>query len=165
MKPGKDYFAASFFTLILILSLNLFFYRNITGIANMNSASEALNGLNLQKFSIPQVTTLFIVLLLMMVERMLYRARGHHTQQSAYTAAVSQSKEDNITLVGKHQLAIKLVIHVVLVLYVHYELCMILPRDSLSLLTPSKRLPLIFYYLIWLYYFTLSSLQLRDGYP
>ena len=68
-------------------------------------------------------------------------------------------------MVGKHQLAIKLVIHVFLVLYVHYELCMILPRDSLSLLTPSKRLPLIFYYLIWLYYFTLSSLQLRDGYP
>jgi piezo-type mechanosensitive ion channel component 1/2 len=48
---------------------------------------------------------------------------------------------------------------------VHYELCMILPRDSLSLLNPTKRLPLIFYYLIWLYYFTLSALQLRDGYP
>ena len=59
---------------------------------------------------------------------------------------------------GKHQLAIKLVIHVALVVYVHYELCIVLPRDSLSLLTPSKRLPLIFYYLIWLYYFTLSSL-------
>jgi piezo-type mechanosensitive ion channel component 1/2 len=42
---------------------------------------------------------------------------------------------------------------------------MILPRDSLSLLNPTKRLPLIFYYLIWLYYFTLSALQLRDGYP
>jgi hypothetical protein len=79
VKPGKDYFAASFFTLIVILSLNLFFYRNITGTANLHSASEALNGLNLQKFSIPQVTTLFTVLLLMMIERMLYRARGHHT--------------------------------------------------------------------------------------
>jgi piezo-type mechanosensitive ion channel component 1/2 len=42
---------------------------------------------------------------------------------------------------------------------------MILPRDSLSLLNPTKRLPLILYYLIWLYYFTLSALQLRDGYP
>lgn len=88
VKPGRDYFAASFFSLLVILTLNLFFYRNITGDINSRSASDALNGLNLQKFSIPQVTILFILLLLMMIERMLYRARGYHTQQSgAYSPA------------------------------------------------------------------------------
>jgi hypothetical protein len=31
VKPGKDYFTESFFSLLLVFFYNLFFYRNIMG--------------------------------------------------------------------------------------------------------------------------------------
>jgi hypothetical protein len=71
VKPGRDFFTQSFFSLLCILVLNLFFYRSITG----ESHASALSTATLQRFSIPQVLILFFLLLLMMVERMLYRAR------------------------------------------------------------------------------------------
>ena len=71
------------------------------------------------------------------------------------------TSENNIGIIGKHQLTFKLIIHVTLVIFVHVQLCMIIPRETLTLLTPTKRLPLILYYLVWLNYFVLSALQLR----
>jgi hypothetical protein len=71
VKPGRDYFSSSFFSLLLILVFNLFFFRSVTG----EQHSAALSSANLQRFSIPQVIVLFFLLLLMMTERMLYRAR------------------------------------------------------------------------------------------
>jgi hypothetical protein len=71
VKPGKDFFNQSFFSLLMIFAFNLFFYRSWTG----ESHSSALSSANLQRFSVSQVAILFFVLVLMMIERMLYRVR------------------------------------------------------------------------------------------
>jgi len=54
---------------------------------------------------------------------------------------------------------IKLVLHVILVLIVHIELGLLIPRQN-----PVK-FPLILNYLLWVHYFVHSSLQIKHGYP
>jgi len=46
VKPGKDFFAGSFFSLLLVLSFILFFYRNITG-----EQQNGISTVNLQRFT------------------------------------------------------------------------------------------------------------------
>lgn len=48
VKPGKDFFASNFFSLLLIFVFNLFFYRNVTG----DDKSGSLANISLDRFSI-----------------------------------------------------------------------------------------------------------------
>lgn len=43
VKPGKDYFAQSFFSLLLILAFNLFFFRNWTGESHSSALIQTAN--------------------------------------------------------------------------------------------------------------------------
>jgi hypothetical protein len=140
-----------FFTLLCILILNLFFYRSITGESHVNALSSA----QLQRFSIPQVLILFFLLILMMIERMLYRARAENNPQAA-------SSSTGGTL-SKHQMTIKLIIHVILVMIVHIELGIVLPRQNA--LPICGKVSLVINYFLWVYYFVESCLQLKHGYP
>lgn len=91
--------------------------------------------------------------MLMMVERMLFRVRQ----------VDSQSISVNSSILGKHQLTIKLILHLLLVVFVHVQLGFIVPKQHS--ITYDRKLPLIMIYLLWAYYFVNSALQIRYGYP
>lgn len=60
---------------------------------------------------------------------------------------------------GNHQLTIKLIFHVILVILVHIELGLVLPRKNASqTLFDQHKLPLGFNYFLWVLYFVHSSL-------
>lgn len=72
VKPGQDYFNGNFFTLLALTFYTLLFFKSISGQLAINKLdSLAL----LDHFSSSQVGMLFCLLCLMMIERMLYRAR------------------------------------------------------------------------------------------
>ena len=91
----------------------------------------------------------------MMIERMLYRARQIGTQQHNAFA--------NEGILGRHQLTIKLLLHLFLVFLVHIQLGFLIPRHNLVPL--SDKFSLLFIYTLWILYFIASSLQIRYGYP
>lgn len=53
--------------------------------------------------------------------------------------------------------------HIILVIVVHVQLGFIVPRHNK--ITLVKKFPLIVCYLLWVYYFVSSALQIRYGYP
>ena len=68
VKPGKDYFNGNFFTLLIIFFYTLVFQKHITG-------QKANKTIEFDHFTVAQVFLLLILMILMMVERMLYRTR------------------------------------------------------------------------------------------
>lgn len=85
----------------------------------------------------------------MMLERILFRVR--------------RIAQQNSTFLSRHQLSIKYVIHIVLILYTHISIGFYIPKKNA--ITFDKKLPLLLYYLLWIYNLVYSSLQIRDGYP
>lgn len=73
VKPGKDYFTPIFFILLLVVVLTLIYWKNISGEDKAQSFGAAT--LSLDRFSAVQVITLLMILILLLLERMLYRAR------------------------------------------------------------------------------------------
>ena len=54
VKPGKDFFSANFFTLLLILCFNLFFYKSYATPAGDSPSTMGATALtNMQRFQIP----------------------------------------------------------------------------------------------------------------
>jgi hypothetical protein len=73
VKPGGDYFTPLFFILLLIILYTLIYWKNIAGEDKAQSFHEAT--VSLDRFSTVQVVCLFLIMLLLLFERMLYRAR------------------------------------------------------------------------------------------
>jgi hypothetical protein len=73
VKPGRDFFTNIFFTLLLIIIYTLIYWKNISGEDKAQSFGAAT--VSLDRFSTIQVITLFLILILLLFERMLYRAR------------------------------------------------------------------------------------------
>lgn len=73
VKPGEDYFVAIFFTLLLIIIYTLIYWKNISGENKAQSLGAAT--VSLDRFSTAQVISLFLILMLLLFERMIYRAR------------------------------------------------------------------------------------------
>lgn len=71
VKPGQDYFNGNFFTLLLIFFYQLLFQKHITGQKN----SEEAKTIDFDHFTVAQVFMLLVLMILMMIERMLYRMR------------------------------------------------------------------------------------------
>lgn len=71
VKPGRDYFNGNFFTLLIIFFYTLLFQKSITGA----QSGEETRAIDFDHFTIAQVVLLFTLMLIMMVERMLYRTR------------------------------------------------------------------------------------------
>ena len=66
-KPGRDYFTETFYSLFSVFAFTLLFWKSLNGVS-----SE----IDLNHFTVGQVTLLFVLLLMLLVERMLYRGRG-----------------------------------------------------------------------------------------
>ena len=156
-KPGRDFFAGNFFTLLLISFYILFFFKNITGYV---SSSQAGGGgavsLQLNHFTSHQVLSLFGLFLLMLVERMLYRSRKYNWQHQEGT----DHNEDEFT---KHALSVKLGIYVVLVVMIHFLLGFYLPIKQGT--TLHQHTALWIFYLMWVAHFLYAGLQIKYGYP
>lgn len=75
VKPGRDYFNGNFFTLMLLFFYTLLFQKSITG-AHISEESKAID---FDHFTSSQVILLLSLMLMMMVERMLYRTRKHNS--------------------------------------------------------------------------------------
>jgi ABC-type Fe3+ transport system permease subunit len=88
---------------------------------------------SLDHFSSSQVLLLFMLMLLMMAERMLYRTR--------------KSYSDAGTDWSQHTLTIKLVIYACLVLFVHVQCGFYFPLSQGIKL--NNNLSLLFYYTLW----------------
>mmetsp|Transcript_38644 Transcript_38644/g.58811 ORF Transcript_38644/g.58811 Transcript_38644/m.58811 type:complete len:208 (+) Transcript_38644:372-995(+) len=73
VKPGMDYFTEIFFTLLIIIIYTLIYWKNISGEDKAKSFGAAT--VSLDRFSTVQVISLFLILILLLFERMLYRAR------------------------------------------------------------------------------------------
>ena len=73
VKPGEDFFTQIFFILLLIILYTLIYWKNISGEDKAQSFGEAT--VSLDRFSAIQVICLFLILILLLFERMLYRAR------------------------------------------------------------------------------------------
>jgi len=100
VKPGRDYFTESFFTLFVIFLFTLVYWKQINGFSSQ---------IDLNHFTTGQVILLFALLILLLLERMLYRARS----------------EDNIIL--KNRLAIRLGLYLVQVTLVHFIFTLLWP--------------------------------------
>lgn len=73
VKPGDDFFTPIFFILLIINIYTLIYWKNISGEDKSTSIGEAT--VSLDRFSTIQVLFLFLILMLLLFERMLYRAR------------------------------------------------------------------------------------------
>jgi hypothetical protein len=156
VKPGRDYFSGNFFALLMLLLYDLFFHKNMTQIqAEMEKKYELSSSLS--HFSIAQVFVLFALLMLMQVERMLYRIRTDYKQKAQENGKLPKTELRN------HILTIKLVILLFLVLLVHLILGFTLPLGQQTTMDQSNYI--IVYYLLWMVYFAFSALQIKHGYP
>jgi len=102
------------------------FWKSIVGISNE---------IDLNQFAASQAILLFIILILLLVERMLYRTKGE-------------------TGIAKHRLTIKLFIFAFEVIVIHFLFTYIWPYKGMRL---SDYLPIKVYYIFWLSHFYFSA--------
>jgi hypothetical protein len=163
VKPGKDYFNGNFFSLLAIFLYSLFFFRHITGV----KGNAELTNIDLDHFSTGQVLVLFGLMVLMLIERMLYRTRTNRKWTSEPSAnqpdIENGSQSDDYMDFAMHTLTLKLVIYAVLVLAVHVQIGFLLPIPQGVKL--AKNGSLMTYYFLWVLHFVFAALQIKHGYP
>jgi hypothetical protein len=166
VKPGEDFFTQIFFILLLIIIYTLIYWKNISGEDKAQSFGEAT--VSLDRFSAIQVICLFLILILLLFERMLYRARyiderdsigKFQTNQPRQTLTQNRIRPQNrkIRPTGsRHTLSIKLVIYYSLIILIHVYFGFIIPQSQLA---PMSHNPwLVIFYFFWSFYFYNSAL-------
>ena len=94
-------------------------------------------------------------MILMMVERMLYRARKNTNWENSQNSTHGEW--------SKHALTFKILLYAGLVVYVHVWIGFVLPaRQKIKL---SKNPALLIDYLLWVAHFAFAALQIKHGYP
>lgn len=148
VKPGEDFFSQSFFWLLVILVYSLLCFKNITG-----EDVQGVSYSSLQRFSSPQAASLFVILAIMMIDRMLYRSN-----QMASTDNSNRHWADP-SFLARHQLTIKLSLHVTLAIGFHVVLGFFIPLVNAT--TMSSNFSLSLMYLFCMAYLYTSALQVR----
>lgn len=149
VKPGRDYFNGNFFTLLIIFFYNLIFYKAITGASNIADNAAAIQ---FDHFTVTQVFILLTLMLMMMVERMLYRTRNNNWVKEPHHNSQVNSQWDW----AKHTLTFKLVIYSFLVIYLHVYAGFVMPAQQGIRL--SKNTALLINYLLWVLHFAYAAL-------
>jgi len=135
VKPGGDYFTETFIVLMVIFLLTVVYWKNIAGETKNQNFAEATNSLD--RFSIAQTISLFIILLLIIIERMLYRARyvdprdgegKYCTMPDQRNPKIERKKQKLKTTGIRHTLTLKLVIYYVLIFAIHVYCGFIIPQ-------------------------------------
>lgn len=172
VKPGDDFFTPIFFILLIINIYTLIYWKNISGENKSASFGEAT--VSLDRFGTIQVIALLLILMLLLFERMLYRARyiddrdtigkfqttfGQQTLTQNMTKTVRKSRPSGY----RHTLTLKLFIYYALIILINVYLGFLIPQHQLA---PMRQNPwLVFFYFFWSYYFYNSALQIKHGFP
>ena len=156
MKPGKDYFNGNFFSLLIIFLYSLFFFSHITGVKD----NAELTAIELDHFSTGQVLVLFGLMVLMLIERMLYRTRANRSWTSESTSnspdIENGAQGDDYMDFAMHTLTLKMVIYAVLVFAFHIRVGFTLPiAQGVKL---AKNSSLMTYYFLWVIHFVFAAL-------
>lgn len=166
--------------LLIIQIYTLIYWRNISGEDKQQSFAAA--SVALDRFSTVQVVTLFLILLLLLLERMLYRARYHderdnygkyQTQPMVQAKPVagpdgtsnqlSSKARSRKTAAMRHTLTIKLLVYYSLICLIHGYIGFYVPLYQLAPLSHNPWL--VIYYIFWCFYFYYSAKQIKYGYP
>lgn len=102
-------------------------------------------------FTVTQVFLLLLLMILMMIERMLYRTRKNSSWDNQQGPNAQQHGEWS-----KHALTFKFVIYVCLIVYVHVWSGFILPAKQGIKLSHNKAL--LINYLLWVLHFVFAAL-------
>lgn len=159
VKPGRDYFNGNFFTLLAVVVYLLFFYKKLTG---EDVSGKLQENLVLNHFTTWQTLTLFALMCIMLIERMLYRSRKT-SWFSNETGVVMNPEFSNEDEFSKHTLAVKLILYLIEVLVIHIVIAFKLPIQQGTTLWSHGSL-LVFYFL-WVAHWVYAALQIKHGYP
>jgi hypothetical protein len=150
--------------------LTLIYWKNIAGETKLQNFKDATNSLD--RFSLAQTVSLFILIVLTIVERMLYRGRyvdprddegKYCTMPEQRNPNVERKKQKLKTTGIRHLLTLKLVIYYVLIFAIHIYCGFIIPQYQIMPMLSNYWLAL--YYCLWMVYFYYSGLQIKEGYP
>ena len=120
IKPGRDYFTGNFFSLVVLFIYDLLCHKNMTELTVRNDMIKLSSVLN--HFSTTQVLILAGLLVMMQIERMLYRIRNYAQDHESNDEMWCHSAN-----IRKHILSIKLAIYTVMVVAVHIVVAFTLP--------------------------------------
>lgn len=136
----------------MVLVYSLVAFRSVTG-----EDAAGVSYSSLQRFSTWQAVSLFVILAIMMVERMLYRSNQMAKSET------NQGRQAEMSVLAKHQVAIKLGLHVALAVLVHLVLGFVLPIGNATPMSFNFSLCLM--YFLCMAYLCTSAVQIREGYP
>jgi hypothetical protein len=163
VKPGTDYFNGNFFSLLVLFVYSLFFWRHLTGVYR----NAELTKIDLDHFTSGQVLVLFTIMMLMLIERMLYRTRTNKKWSNEPAAnqpdIESGGRWDDLYDLATHTLTVKIVLYAFLVIIFHVQIGFTMPISQGVKL--DKNTSLTIYYFLWVTHFVFAGLQIKHGYP
>lgn len=148
IKPGKDYYSPAFAVCLIILAYFIVFYQKMVG--RKESISETLD--NNSQFSGDLVLAIIFILGWIILDRIIYNMNKSSLEQ----------KEKPYDY-GKTAMLMKIVIHVFIIILIHYYLCFRLPLSGKTFFCNSPSLVICYLFFAWYLYY--SSFQIKFGYP
>lgn len=161
IKTGRDFYASGFIICLIILVYLLLFYPNIIA---KRSYAHITQGQS-QRFSSEVIFVLLICIAIIITDRMLFICRKVTRNLKD---PQSQDKGNDFS---KYTLMVKVAIHFILIISVHYYFFFVIPRKTnkrilyISIIGFQESYYLIFAYFLVCIYFIISSIQIRYGYP
>ena len=171
-KPGYDYYPLSFCVLLLIVVYTLITFGKMTG----KTGQTLKEALDRQQFSTDLIGGIILIVIVILIDRVIYKLRSINNEfikemfpDDQYNpfedvgGSESSSKNDDHIRISNIALIFKIVLHYTLLIFVHYVLFFVLPRNNH--ISFSSNTQLIFFYFFCCIYFYLSSSQLKYGFP
>ena len=146
IKPGKDYYSPAFGVCLIILAYFIIFYQKMVG--KKESISDALD--NNSQFSGDLVLAIIFILAWIILDRVIYNLKksSHKANSGDY---------------GKKAILMKIFIHILIFILIHYYICFRLPLSSRTFFSNSPALVICYLFFTWYLYY--SSFQIKFGYP
>ena len=146
IKPGKDYYSPAFAVCLIILAYFIIFYQKMVG--KKESISDALD--NNSQFSGDLVLAIIFILAWIILDRVIYNLKksSHRANSQDY---------------GKKAILMKIFIHILIFILIHYYICFKLPLSSKTFFCNSPALVICYLFFTWYLYY--SAFQIKFGYP
>ena len=152
IKPGKDYYSPAFAVCLMILAYFIVFYQKMVG--KKESISDTLD--NNSQFSGDLVLAIILILAWIILDRVIYNLKKSSNYQ------IKASNVDSYDY-GKTAMLLKISIHMLIFILVHYYICFRLPLSAKTFFCNSPALVICYLFFSWYLYY--SSFQIKFGYP
>ena len=171
-KPGIDYYPLSFAVLLVIVVYTLFTFGKMTG----KTGQTLKEALDRQQFSTDLIGGILLIVIVILLDRVIYKLRSINNEfikemfpedqpnlfEDSNGNENNTKNEENIRI-SNIALIFKIVLHYSLLLFVHYVLFFVLPKNNKLFFSSNNQL--IYFYFLCCSYFYLSSSQLKYGFP